>query len=92
MYVPRDHLTTDIFSKTLGLDKLRKFSGALGLQHLDVPNLRGRADRKHHESEQERSGSDREAEMDEEFDFGLAGEAEGSNQNEKAGAIRSRGR
>ena len=65
VYVPRDHLTTDIFSKTLGLDKLRKFSGALGLRHLDVLNLRGR---------KERSKSDRETESDEEFDVGMAEE------------------
>ena len=42
IYVLTDPLTTDIFTKPLGLDKLRQFSGALGLQHLDVPNLRGR--------------------------------------------------
>jgi hypothetical protein len=34
----------DIFTKALGLDKLRQFSGALGLRHLDVPNLRGRVE------------------------------------------------
>ena len=43
------------------------------MQHLDVPNLRGRKD---HEKDQERSGSDREAESDEEFDFGSAEEGE----------------
>jgi hypothetical protein len=43
-YVPTDRQTADIFTKPLGLDKLRKFSGALGLRHLDVPNLRGRND------------------------------------------------
>ena len=57
-----------------GLDKLRQFSGALGLRHLDVPNMRGRKD---HEREQERSGSDHETQLDEQFDFGSAKEAEG---------------
>ena len=41
-YVPTDRQIADIFTKPLGLDKLRQFSGALGLRHLDVPNLRGR--------------------------------------------------
>ena len=41
-YVPTDRQTADIFTKPLGLDNLRQFSGALGLRHLDVPNLRGR--------------------------------------------------
>jgi hypothetical protein len=44
MYVPRDRQAADIFTKALGLDKLRQFSGALGLRHLDVPNLRGRVE------------------------------------------------
>jgi hypothetical protein len=43
-YVPTDRQTADIFTKPLGLDKLRQFSGVLGLRHLDVPNLRGRND------------------------------------------------
>ena len=67
---------TDIFTKSLGLDKLRQFSGALGLRHLDVPNLRGRTERKDREREQETSGSARES--DEESDFGSDEEAEGS--------------
>ena len=41
-HVPTDRKTADIFTKPLGLDKLRQISGALGLRHLDVPNLRGR--------------------------------------------------
>ena len=40
-YVPTDRQTADSFTKPLGLDKLRQFSGALGLRHLDMPNLRG---------------------------------------------------
>ena len=47
------HVLTDrqtvIFTKPLGLDKLRQFLGVLGLQHLDMLKLRGR---------KERSGSD----------------------------------
>ena len=35
----------DIFTKPLGFDKLQHFSIMLGLQHLDVPHLRGRADK-----------------------------------------------
>ena len=41
-YVPMYRQTVDIFTKPLGLDTLRQFSGALGLFHLDVANLRGR--------------------------------------------------
>jgi hypothetical protein len=41
-HVPTDRQIADIFTKPLGLDKLRQFSGTLGLRHLDVPNLRGR--------------------------------------------------
>jgi hypothetical protein len=43
-YVPTNRQIADIFTKPLGLDKLRQFSGALGLCHLDVPNLRGRVE------------------------------------------------
>jgi hypothetical protein len=43
-YVPTDRQMADIFTKPLGLDKLRQFSGALGLRHLDVSSLRGRHD------------------------------------------------
>jgi hypothetical protein len=41
-HVPTDRQVANIFTKALGLDKLWQFSGALGLRHLDVPNLRGR--------------------------------------------------
>jgi hypothetical protein len=40
-HVPTNRQIYDIFTKALGLVKLRQFSGALGLRHLDVPNLRG---------------------------------------------------
>jgi hypothetical protein len=43
-HVPTNRQIADIFTKALGLDKLRQFSGALGLRHLDVPNLRGRVE------------------------------------------------
>ena len=55
VYVLTDRQASDIFTKPHGLDKLRQFSGAVGLHHLDVPNLRGR-------KEKERSESDREVE------------------------------
>ena len=54
-YVPTDRQTPDIFTKPLGLDKLRQFFGVLGLRHLDVPNLRGRKVPKDRAREQERS-------------------------------------
>jgi hypothetical protein len=43
-HVPKDRHVANIFTKALGLDKLRQFSGALGLRHLDVLNLRGRVE------------------------------------------------
>ena len=82
-YVLTDQQIADIFTKPLGLDKLRQFSGALGLRHLDVPNLRGRTDRKNHERGQERSGSANDVESNDEFDFGSTEEAEGSNRIKK---------
>ena len=45
-YVSTDRQNADIFTKPLGLDKLQQFSGALGLRHLDVLNLRGEMFRK----------------------------------------------
>ena len=42
VYVPTDQETADIFTKPLGLDKFQQFSSVLGLQHIDVPNFRGR--------------------------------------------------
>ena len=64
LYVLKDRQTVDIFTKPLGLDKLRQFSGALGLQHLDVLNLRGRR------------GEEVRSESDEEFDFGTVEDVE----------------
>ena len=61
-YVPTDRQTADIFTKPLGLDKLRQFSGGLELRHLDVPDLRGRTVPKDRPREQERSGGDRDIE------------------------------
>jgi hypothetical protein len=74
-YIPTDRQTADIFTKPLGLDKLRQFSGALGLRHLDVPNLRGRKVPKDQAAEHERSGRD-DTESNDEFDLGSAEEAE----------------
>ena len=47
-YVPTDRQNADIFTKPLGLDKLQQFSGALGLRHLNAPNLTGREDPQDH--------------------------------------------
>jgi hypothetical protein len=55
-HVPTDRQVADIFTKALGLDKLRQFSGALGLRHLDVPNLRGREPEPEREREPEPGG------------------------------------
>ena len=60
VYVLTDRQTADIFTKPLGLDKLRQFSGALDLQHLDMPKFRGR----------------RRTKSNEEFNFDTAEEAE----------------
>ena len=65
--VPTDRRTVDIFTKPLGLDKLREFSSTLGLQRLDMPNLMGRKERREDEVQ---------AESDEDFDFRTAEEAE----------------
>ena len=68
-YVLTDRQTTDIFTKPLGLDKLQKFLGALGLRHLDVLNLRGRDVTNDHGRGRE-VPKDCKAESDDEFDFG----------------------
>ena len=77
-YVPMDRKNADIFTKTLGLDKLRQFLGVLGLRHLDVPNLRGRDVPNDHGRGRE-VPKDRDAESDDEFDFGSAKEAKGGS-------------
>jgi hypothetical protein len=43
-FVPSSPTCGVTATTALGLDKLRQFSGALGLRHLDVPNLRGRVE------------------------------------------------
>ena len=82
-YFLTDRQNADIFTKPLGLNKLRQFSCVVGLRHLDVSNLRGRKDRKDHEREHERSESDRNSESDDEFDFGSAEEVEGSSRRKE---------
>ena len=82
IYTPTDWQNVDIFTKPLGLDKLRKISGVLGLRHLDMPNLRGREVLQDYERKQERSGSHRDTESEDEFDFGSAEEAEGGSTEE----------
>ena len=42
-YVHNDRQVAVIFTKALGIDKLQQFSEMLGIQHLDVPQVRGRA-------------------------------------------------
>jgi flagellar biosynthesis GTPase FlhF len=64
-YVQTDRLTADIFSKPLGLYKLRQFSGALGLRHLDVPNLRGRDDQEGSKARKEQEEEARHAQSTE---------------------------
>ena len=76
-----DRPNADIFTKPLGLDKLRKFLGALGLRHLDVSNLRGRDVLNDHGRGRE-VPKDRDAESDDDFDFGSAEEAEGGSAEE----------
>ena len=51
VYVPTVSHIADIFTKPLGLDKLRNFPSMFGLQHLDMPNLRGRSASKKDEKE-----------------------------------------
>jgi hypothetical protein len=63
-YVPTDRQIADIFTKTLGLDKLRQFSGTLGLRHLDVPNLRGRVEPKSKPNELETTNSDSKSQLE----------------------------
>ena len=41
-----DRQLADIFTKPLGFDKLCKFSYALGVQYLDMPNMRGRNEKR----------------------------------------------
>ena len=77
--VVTDQQTADIFTQPLSLNKLRQFSSVLGLRHLDMANLRGRKD---HLREQERSGSDRKAESDKEFDFDSTEEVEGKSRSQ----------
>ena len=41
-YVQTDRQVANIFTKLLGSDKLQHFTEMLGVQHLDMPQLRGR--------------------------------------------------
>ena len=77
VYVPMDRQATDIFTKPLGLDKLRHFSGMLGVQCLDIPTLRGMNERKTERDGQNQLWDQAEkedvqkAELDTDFYFGL---------------------
>ena len=75
--VSTDWQVANIFTKSLGLDKLRQFSGALGVQYLDMPNLRGR-----NESRNEKY--DRKAESKTDFDFGSTEEVGVRRSTEEA--------
>ena len=76
-YVHTDRQVADIFTKPLGSDKLQHFTDMLGIQHLDVPHLRGRSKGK------VSTGTDHDAESNEEFDFGSPAE-EAKRSMEKA--------
>ena len=52
----------DIFTKPLGLDKVQYFSDMLGLQHLDVPYLRGTIDEDRIDGRSSRSNEEDELE------------------------------
>ena len=52
-YIRTDRQVSDIFTKPLGSHKLQSFSKMLGLQHLDVPHLRGRAGGKNNSCDDE---------------------------------------
>ena len=62
-YIRTDRHVADIFTKSLGCDKLQHFSEMLGLHHLDLPHLRGRiggaTEKKGVELNEEFSTSDR---------------------------------
>jgi hypothetical protein len=60
-HVPTDRQIGDIFTKPLGLDKLRHFSCTLRLRHLNVPNLRGRVEPKPKPDELKTANSDSES-------------------------------
>ena len=75
MYVLTDRQTVHIFTRPLGLDQLRHFLIVLGLQRLDMLNLMG--------GNSKRSGKDKKAELDEEFDFVTAEEVEDGYEGPK---------
>ena len=43
-YVPTDRQVINVFTKPFKLNKLQQFFGMLGLQRLNLPNLRGRVE------------------------------------------------
>ena len=73
LHVPMDWQIDDIFTKPLGLDKLRQFSSALGVKCLHMPKVRGR--------------NEKEAESDTEFDFGSIEEVGVHVSTEEAEAV-----
>ena len=73
-HVPTDQQVTDTFTKPLGLDMLRHFLSRLGLQQLNMLNLRGRSEARKMERDDVR-----EAESDEEFNFGTTEKVSGTS-------------
>jgi hypothetical protein len=67
-HVLTDRQIADIFTKPLNLDKLRQFSGTLGLCHLDVPNLRGREEIETKPKDSDSKSRSEKAESDPRFD------------------------
>jgi hypothetical protein len=94
-HVPTDRQVADIFTKALGLDKLRQFLGALGLHHLDVPNFRGREPEAEPEPEGPGLRADRseKAESESEVDSDVPNQPGESPERVKSpGQIRTHGR
>jgi hypothetical protein len=90
-HVSTNRQIADIFTKPLGLDKLRQFSRALGFRHLDVPNLRGRVPEPELEREPE---AEREADRSEKAESESGVDFDMSNQpmpGRPAGQIRTHG-
>ena len=70
VYVPTDPQAVDIFTKPLRQDKLWQFLSMLGIQQLNMPNLKGRRESESKIDEVQKH------ELDEEFDFETTKEAE----------------
>ena len=87
MHVSTDPQVADIFTKPLGLDKLRHFSSMLGLQHIDTENLMGK-----NEEEERDKVRKTDTYYDYEFDFGPIEEVGVSKKAEEAMDMWTNGR